>query len=383
MKDKDALILESLYQSEIQPKSVLEAYDDLGAKTKTINPQELIDYINRISERKTREKDRKFRANDPYKARDYLTKPHIHASITKKIIIKTPQGEKVDLDQFKQIIGIRPDNILRQNDKMKASETADTIFYNTSLPALKGLAVDEDTGEFKIVDTCPNAGNCQLICYAKHGNYTLFPDASLSQHKTLNYLFNDAAGFRSQLVREIKNKIKSNKKKVQIRWNDSGDLLSPKFFDMVMGIINETPDADHYVYTKEVAQAKSYLNHPQNVIFNYSYGGRKDSLIDPVKDKVSHIVNIKDDTKEPALYAISKMKYIEKKGGKWVYNNLDAVKQLIAQRYKINPNSILTIDELSKTPQGQRGQYNVIVLPKESDLSASRRDVLGTYLIIH
>jgi hypothetical protein len=387
MRDKDALILENLYQNEIYASSVLEAYDDLGAKTKPIDPKELVDYINRVSERKTKEKDKKFRKNDPYKRRDYLTKPHIHASITKKIIITTPQGEKVDLEQFKQIISIRPDNILRQNDKMKASETVDTIFYNTSLPALKGLVVNEDTGEFVIVDTCPNAGNCQLVCYAKWGSYILFPEVSLSQNKTLNYLFNDSEGFKLQLENEIKKVAKryEGKKQVQIRWNDSGDLLSQKFFGIVMDIVNNTSMVDHYIYTKEVAMIKAYPNPPKNVIFNFSYGAKREqeNLIDPVKDKVSYIVDTKDDKKEPILNTIIKFKYIEKKGDDWEYNNVDATKNIIAQRYNIDPNYILTIDELSTTPKGKEGLYNVIVLPGESDLSASRRDVRGTYLIIH
>jgi hypothetical protein len=179
--------------------------------------------------------------------------------------------------------------------------------------------------------------------------------------------------------------VTNRKKKVQIRWNDSGDLLSPKFFGIVMGIANNTPFADHYIYTKEVQQAKTFPNPPQNVIFNYSFGARKDQekLIDVQKDKVSYIVNIKDTDKEPDLYAITKFKHIEIKNKKWVYNNADAVKDIISNKYQIDRKTLLTIDELKKTPQGQEGQYNVIVLPGESDLSASRRDVRGTYLIIH
>ena len=73
----------------------------------------------------------------------------------------------------------------------------------------------------------------------------------------------------------------------------------------------------------------------------------------------------------------------DKASKKWVYNNPDAVKEIIAQRYEIDPETLLTIDELKTTPQGDVVYYNVIVMPGESDLSASRRDVRGTYLIIH
>jgi hypothetical protein len=318
--------------------------------------------------------------------------PHIHASIAKKVSVTTADGTTFDLDKFAGLIKKRPPALLRQNAKMVKSGTDNTIFYNTSLPALKGLVVDEDTGEFRIVNTCPSAGSCQLICYAKHGSYTMFPDVSISQNRALNYLFNDPEGFQDQLEAEIKlakAKNRTSGQQVQIRWNDSGDLLSPKFFKMVVDIANNTPSVDHYIYTKEVAMIKELPNPPDNIIFNFSYGGRKDQekLIDPSKDKLSHIVDIRSKEKAPStpLQAIGKMKYIDydKDSKQWYYNNEQATKQLIAQYYNINPKTLLTIDELAKTPKGEVGQYNVIVLPGESDLSASRRDVRGTFLIIH
>lgn len=375
MKNKDQLILESLYEK------IYEKFDPEMGASKPIDSEELIKYINRVIEKKRTGKE------NPNKREDYLQKPHIHASIAKRVLVQTPEGEKVDIDKFKTILMKRPDDLLKQNEKMVKSRTADTEFFNTSLPALKGLVVDEDTGEFKIVDTCPSAGTCKLVCYAKHGSYVVYPEVSISQNKALNYLFNDSEGFKNQLEVEIKKAAKrfQGKKQVQIRWNDSGDLLSPKFFDIVMSIVNNTPMVDHYIYTKEVAMIKAYPNPPENVIFNFSYGAKagQEKLIDPIKDKVSYIVDIKDSEKEPILNTIIKFKYIEKKGDNWEYNNVDATKQVISQRYKIDPKNILTIDELSKTPKGSAGQYNVIVLPGESDLSASRRDVRGTYLIIH
>lgn len=378
MRSKDQIILESLYTKMLISK---EAFDPEMGKTTPVDSDKLIEYINRIVDKK-----KTGRIDPKTKIKDYLQMPHVHASVANKVLIKTPENETIDLEAFKNLLIQRPDALLRQNDKMKKSTTDDTIFYNTSLPALKGLVIDESTGDFKIVDTRPSAGSCQLVCYAKHGSYVLFPAVSLSQNKALNYLFNDSEGFKNQLEAEIKlAAVKNRKKKVQIRWNDSGDLLSPKFFDIVMSIVNSTPMVDHYIYTKEVAMIKSYPNPPENVIFNFSYGARKDQekLIDPEKDKVSFIVNVKDSTKEPILNTISKFKYIELKNKKWEYNNVDATKQVISQRYKIDTNTLLTIDELKNTPQGEAGQYNVIVLPGESDLSASRRDVKGTYLIIH
>jgi len=156
---------------------------------------------------------------------------------------------------------------------------------------------------------------------------------------------------------------------------------------LVMDVIKATPNVDHYIYTKEVALIKAYPQLPDNVIVNFSYGGIKpqENLIDPALDKVSHVVDIKDPTKEPLLRAIANLKYIvyDKQNKKWMYNDVDSTKHIIAQRYKIREDSILTVDELNSTPKGKIGEYNVIVLPGESDAPASRRDVLGTYLIIH
>lgn len=361
-------------------EQISEAIDPEMGTMRPIDPEKLIEYINRVLEKKkTGEIDPK------QKKMDYLHMPHIHPSIAKKVLISTSKGETVDLEEFKKILTKRPKELLRKNEKMQKSETIDTVFYNTTLPALKGLVVDEESGEFKIVDTCPSAGACQLVCYAKHGSYVMYPDASMFQHKTLNYLFNDPDSFKDQMEAEIKlATIKDRGKKVQIRWNDSGDLLSPKFFNMVMDIARNTAFADHYIYTKEISQAKN-TSVPYNVIFNFSYGARKEqeALIDTGKDKVSFIVNVEDEKKEPLLHTITKFKYIVRKDKKWVYANQDAVKEIISQKYKVDPSSILTIDELKTTPKGKDGEYNVIVLPGESDLSASRRDVRGTYLIIH
>ena len=46
-------------------------------------------------------------------------------------------------------------------------------------------------------------------------------------------------------------------------------------------------------------------------------------------------------------------------------------------------NNLLTYDEMNETPPGEKLKWNVIVMPGDGDESASRSDVLGTYLIIH
>jgi hypothetical protein len=64
--------------------------------------------------------------------------------------------------------------------------------------------------------------------------------------------------------------------------------------------------------------------------------------------------------------------------------DLDTLKDRMAKRFNVQKDSILTYDEMRATPESDEiGKYNVIVRPKDGDDSASRKDVLGTYLLIH
>ena len=87
--------------------------------------------------------------------------------------------------------------------------------------------------------------------------------------------------------------------------------------------------------------------------------------------------------------------------GEWQWNSpkdYETFKERMAAKYSIDPKSIITYDEMMKTPYGgggvgggvadgdrsfKRGIYNVIVKPGDGDDSANRADVLGTYLLMH
>ena len=156
-------------------------------------------------------------------------------------------------------------------------------------------------------------------------------------------------------------------------------MLSDKYFEIVMDVARSTPDVQHYAYTKEVQKAKSYTNLPKNFLFNYSFGGLQDKSLVSDADKISVVV-------PDILVKDFIVKTPEEEGSKWVYKDEAALmnaKKKISAKYNIDINNILSIDELGKTPKGEKDQYSVIVLPGESDLSASRDDVRGTYLILH
>jgi hypothetical protein len=59
------------------------------------------------------------------------------------------------------------------------------------------------------------------------------------------------------------------------------------------------------------------------------------------------------------------------------------LKQRIADKYKVDLNTILYDDELGKIPSGQEFKYNVIVIPGQTDWSAVRKDVQHIFLLQH
>ena len=64
--------------------------------------------------------------------------------------------------------------------------------------------------------------------------------------------------------------------------------------------------------------------------------------------------------------------------------NEKAFKLRLAAKYSIEPNSILTYDEMLATPVSkEKNKYNVIVMPGDGDQGANRNDVIGTYLLFH
>lgn len=325
--------------------------------------------------------------------------PHIHRNIVQKILVqsKNEKGEIIkqtfDIEKFKTMLMQKPDTLLRQNGKMKKSCTESEEYFNTTLPALKGLAIDYDTRKLFVVDTCPSAGKCLLKCYARGKMITVRDNTSFFQHKTLSYLLNEPKNYENQLIAEIGLKqVQFPNKKIQIRWNDSGDMLSEKFFKIVLNIVSKTPEVDHYIYTKEIYLFKQYMREmkpfPSNVINNFSYGAKtwQEMLIDKDKDKVSIIVDW-DNKEEEELSQIKKLGLVKLVNRKWKYNEdkngKEEVKNILKKKYNIENKPLLTIDELKVTPKGEPLQYNVMVLPGESDIPASRRDVHGTYLFEH
>ena len=87
------------------------------------------------------------------------------------------------------------------------------------------------------------------------------------------------------------------------------------------------------------------------------------------------------------LFMKEKGSYAVDSKGKPVFKDEDGVNTLktrLANEYKVDVKTILTYDELLRTPVGNEKQYNVVVMPKgDGDVGAQRSDVKMSFLCFH
>jgi len=356
--------------SQFVAQELDEESDMLGATTRILPPGELQAYLQRTA---AGEKEKL----DKYKM------PYVHRG---NIEIKDENDRTYDLDKLKAAISARPEKILKQNEKISHSGGGSTIYYNIGLPALKGLAVNEKTGDFVVVDTCPGAGACKVYCYAKKGGYVQWKASSLSQTRQLNFLLNDPSGYKAKLKAELSSAEKKFGKKdtkVVVRWHDAGDFFSPDYLNLAYSIARDFPNIDFYAYTKVASVAQG--DKPSNFKMNFSAGAtpEQEKQIDFSKTKHSTVVpkQMFDD-----LILKADGKLVKDPEGKIQFKSpeaLDILKKKLAAKYGMPEDSVVTYDEMMKIPVGSEPKWNVIVKPGDGDDSANRSDVIGTWLLIH
>jgi hypothetical protein len=351
--------------------SGLEEADMLGATTRTMTPDEMQDYLGKTADGKKTKLDK-------------YTMPYVHRG---NIEIKDESDRKFDLDKLKAAIITRPTKLLKQNEKITHSGGETAQYFNIGLPALKGLAVNEKTGDFIVVDTCPGAGACKVYCYAKKGGYVQWKASSMSQTKVLNFLLNDPQGFKAKLESEIQTEVDKFAKKgakVVIRWHDAGDFFSPDYVDLAYSVARKFPQVDFYAYTKMAGVATG--NKPNNFKMNFSMGATTDQekQIQPKSTKHSTVVPKPMFT--DLILKDNGGKLIKDKDGKIQFKSpeaIDVLKDKLSAKYGVPKDSIITYDEMKVIPAGKEPKWNVIVKPGDGDESANRADVVGTWLLIH
>jgi hypothetical protein len=346
---------------------------------KCINTAELKNHLNHVidnSEKKPNDRESLG-----------LNKPYIHT----KSIPFDEEGE-IDVNAFIKKITTMPNDILSINSKMEKSKTDNTLSVNIGIPALRGLVYDIDNKEFYFVNTCPGAGECALICYARKGSYVMFPDVFVKQTRILNLLLNFPERFEKLLKHELEIiALKNPDKEIQFRWNDAGDFFTKKYYQIAKKLTKELKSDGYNIKSYAYTKMGDIVNMgDDDIMINFSTDANRKET-----NKVKDIENKKKEVTIPKeLFGDLFVKTSDKNpkflvggDGKMIYKDKDSVntlKKRIADKYNVNMDTILTYDELLAKPVGMPLQYNVMVAPKgEGDIGAQRRDVKYSFLMFH
>ena len=390
----------------IRKLSGLDEATKLPAQTRDLGSQEFQDYMNRIVGTPDLDKSGNVKVdkkgNEKYVSGktkgDKYKMPYIHRSSV--VTYLSPDGKTYDEDAVKKTLAIRPKSLLKQNEKMKHSNGEFEQFFNVGFAALVGIALDEQTNNLIVVNTCPGAGSCKVECFAMKGGKIQFKAAWQSDGRILTYLLNDPDGFFNQLSSEISAEAsaaaKGDKKfpngwQTTVRWHDAGDFFSPEYLDMALKMAAKHPDVKFYAYTKMAGAALA--KKPDNFIINWSEGAnteqeKKIKAQDPKLDTTKNSRIVPEKLFYDLLAKDEKGNLKKTADGAWQPADeaaLKEMKQRIATEYGISASSILSYTEYmakrNSIPTGMK--YNVIVAPGEGDVSANDPGVLSTLLLRH
>ena len=173
--------------------------------------------------------------------------------------------------------GLRPKTLLSSNSELRPDG-----IYNWSIPAL-AAKLSNGTN----IKTCPNAGACATVCYARNGTYN-FSNVKGRHTQNLEYILEDPQGWFAQMLEEV-SKPKMRGKHVRI--HDAGDFFSEDYLRMWLKLATLVPEVTFYCYTKEVSMFKRVLSEgcPSNFKYLFSMGGKEDHLIDKENDRHAEV----------------------------------------------------------------------------------------------
>jgi hypothetical protein len=134
--------------------------------------------------------------------------------------------------------------------------------------------------EDKAYTTCPGAGACLALCYARQGTF-LFKGSKrvrIDNHQLL--LTTYATSGLDGVVDILDHAVKSMSKRVAVvRLHDSGDFFKKWYVEAWMEVIKRNTDILFYAYTKSFPMFKG-MDIPDNFRVTYSFGGKFDSQVD-------------------------------------------------------------------------------------------------------
>lgn len=298
----------------------------------------------------------------------------------------------VDIGAYRDAITTFPKTVFdfKSNVKMKKSSREGLYeVVNTGLPALLAVVYDKDAQEFMMINTCPSAGTCKNVCYARNGQYGMNDGLILKLLQRVNLLMNNPELYKKMAYSELMLyaiRINARGGKMMIRWNDAGDFFSRKYFeiarDVTEQLIKDGFKVKSYAYTK---MKDYYLLGSDDMVMNFSKGAKKkeQDALDMENTKYSDIVpsELFDD-----LFIKTGGRYQRDESTglpKMVDGGEQELKKRISKEYNI-PLSRLKFHHELPAKEGEKFQYDVIVMPVgDIDISAQRWDVQKTLLLVH
>ncbi len=327
-----------------------------------VPPKDIIDYLNRVI------------ANAPKKTKDrekFATKyPFIHSKST----FLNKDETEVNINEFIERITQEPSNIINKGSKLSKSGGFNEHVYKTGVPALRGIVYDIKNKKFHFINTCPGAGSCVAICYARKGNFIRYSESYDLMTRRLNLLLNNPSRYEEKMYNELESlakehkALKGYKSKVIIRWNDSGDFFAKKYVDIVNSVMQKLDDegynVESYAYTKvaNVASGSDF-----KTVFSSGANKRESGKIDTSKYENAVVVP-KEVFKDLDLMKI---------------HDEQVLKARIAERFGVDKNLVITYDEMLYTPKEDYPAWHVIVTPNDGDDAAFRKDVKTIFLTEH
>jgi len=314
---------------------------------------------------------------------------------TRGNIEKSMTGGKLDVNKFKKMITSKPKTIFDQNPKMEKTDGGGAqITVNTGLPAILGIIYDEEKGEFFKINTCPGAGSCKLVCYARKGFYGMNDGKSMKLIQRLNLLMNNPDEYYHMIMDELEPAAVLAKRKgrreghpiqLVIRWNDAGDFFSDTYYKIAQKVtadlLADGYNVKSYAYTK---QGKYMDLTNSDFIMNFSRGANKREMDKVDIEKVKQSVIVPREAFGDIF--IKKGPHYEKDENglpKFVQGGADELKKRLSKEYKVPFETMKYLNELPPQ-QMEPLSINAIVLPSgDGDIAAQREDVKITFLLIH
>jgi hypothetical protein len=167
--------------------------------------------------------------------------------------------------------------LLTQNSQLRAEG-----IFNWPLPAFAGRLDDGRT-----YNTCPEAGACAALCYARVGAYR-FKTVLAAHQRNLKMILDTPQEWAQQMTAELQHKRYHGK---WVRLHDSGDFSSEDYLIAWLDIMRKTPQVRFYCCTKAVGRFRRLVepDPPGNFLWCYSLGGKEDHLLDPEAERHAEV----------------------------------------------------------------------------------------------